>query len=600
MLNIIKRSPVIIKALLLNLFFLLLVIIFCDMKYEVSDDYVMQTILEGAYGTTFDPHLLFSNIILGYILVFFYQLLPSVSWYFLMHIFACFLSLTAVTWIILKKNNNLLGLLISVIWISFFSNDLYLLVQFTKTAAACCIAGGLLFLFAYWSTAESIRRKAVLSVLGALLFILGTLIRSSVAPLAVMFLFMVFLKEVVTFACAIKPKEKLTALFFKTAACFVVCLVLFVLALVLPKINRSVWDNNSKYESYYSLNDLRASITDISGADQDSYMAALLEKGYTMEDYYTIQSWNFIDRSYFTEDKINEISSIKKEISNSNNRSLSGIIHLIKEQKYYKYISVWGILALLAVIVLTQRKKMLWALLPLAAMIIQLLYYIYIGRLIYRVEFSTFLCTAAVLAAMLDTTVIKHVKSAAAAIILLLLLKIPMYIPDTSYLTMTDDEYAAYIDEVFYESWINHISKYRCCVNKRQPNKDLIHLMEEDDEHFYLCDFATTIQALYYNYKPWETTPTGYFTNTYTYLGGVTTYFPGCSDILAANGIDPVNPCSSFTNDNVRIVDNCYYYTKLGYYNEKYDPDAELNWIDKINGMNIWEIRTAKTASQNP
>lgn len=77
-------------ALLINLSFLTMVFIFLDMKYETSDDFVVDSILSGAYGLDYDPHLLFSNIILGYGLKILYVALPTVSWYFVMHIVLCF------------------------------------------------------------------------------------------------------------------------------------------------------------------------------------------------------------------------------------------------------------------------------------------------------------------------------------------------------------------------------------------------------------------------------------------------------------------------------------------------------------------------------
>ena len=60
------------RALLINIFALGLVLLCCDLKYEVSDDFVMSTIVSGAYGAGRNPHLIFSNIFLGYILLPFY------------------------------------------------------------------------------------------------------------------------------------------------------------------------------------------------------------------------------------------------------------------------------------------------------------------------------------------------------------------------------------------------------------------------------------------------------------------------------------------------------------------------------------------------
>ena len=65
-------------AVMINVFFLLLVLLFCDMKYEVSDDFIMSTIMSGVYGECPNPHMIFVNIVLGYFLmpIFFLSIFP--------------------------------------------------------------------------------------------------------------------------------------------------------------------------------------------------------------------------------------------------------------------------------------------------------------------------------------------------------------------------------------------------------------------------------------------------------------------------------------------------------------------------------------------
>ena len=154
-------------AFAINAIFLLLVIMFCDMKYEVSDDFIVDSILSGAYGNGYDEHLLFSNILYGYFLKLLYQLIPVVSWYFVAQIAICFCSLWAVSYIILQKNNSYIGILVIIIFVSFFSDDLYILVQFTKTAVVAICAGGALMLYGIWRCNSSWRWIGPVRVYGA-------------------------------------------------------------------------------------------------------------------------------------------------------------------------------------------------------------------------------------------------------------------------------------------------------------------------------------------------------------------------------------------------------------------------------------------------
>ena len=56
------QSSNLLTALLINVFFLCLVLLFCDIKYEVSDDFVMAAILSGAYGNGPNPQMVFVNV----------------------------------------------------------------------------------------------------------------------------------------------------------------------------------------------------------------------------------------------------------------------------------------------------------------------------------------------------------------------------------------------------------------------------------------------------------------------------------------------------------------------------------------------------------
>ena len=162
-------------SFIINAVFLLMVILFCDMKYEVSDDFIVDSILSGAYGNGYDEHLLFSNIIYGLFLKQLYKIFPVVSWYFVFQIAICFFSLWAVTYIVLSRNDLPIGIFLSIIFVSFFSDDVYILVQFTKTAAIATCAGGALILSEYW---KKNKRNKLVIFLGIFLTLVGSYIFS--------------------------------------------------------------------------------------------------------------------------------------------------------------------------------------------------------------------------------------------------------------------------------------------------------------------------------------------------------------------------------------------------------------------------------------
>lgn len=107
-----------IVSLLINLTFLFLALLFCDMKYEVSDDFIMDAILSGALGHNYNEHLLFSNILYGYLLKFLYSITKN-KLVLRFQVVICFVSLTSLCYIVLKRNNSLIGLIFCLIFVSF-------------------------------------------------------------------------------------------------------------------------------------------------------------------------------------------------------------------------------------------------------------------------------------------------------------------------------------------------------------------------------------------------------------------------------------------------------------------------------------------------
>ena len=87
----------------INLVFLLSILLFCDIKYETSDDFIMASIMSGAIGGEPNPHMIFINIIWGYILLPFYYLNSHISWYLIAQILLCFASCTIFSYMLLEK-----------------------------------------------------------------------------------------------------------------------------------------------------------------------------------------------------------------------------------------------------------------------------------------------------------------------------------------------------------------------------------------------------------------------------------------------------------------------------------------------------------------
>ena len=129
------RSDILL-AVAINSIFLISILLFCDIKYEVSDDFVMSAIMSGAYGDKPNPHLIFINILWGYLLQPFYYILPQISWYLIFQLALCFFSLTMISYMMLQKLDRVMAIMVIVLLVTAFGSDAYILVQYWQLWAA--------------------------------------------------------------------------------------------------------------------------------------------------------------------------------------------------------------------------------------------------------------------------------------------------------------------------------------------------------------------------------------------------------------------------------------------------------------------------------
>lgn len=109
----------------INLILLFLFAFSGCMKYEVSDDFVMEMTVSGAYTGSASPFIMFMHPIVGFVLSILYAFTAAISWYFIFQITVIFTSLCIITYTFLKYKKDNLSILLFMIFLLFFTNDLY-------------------------------------------------------------------------------------------------------------------------------------------------------------------------------------------------------------------------------------------------------------------------------------------------------------------------------------------------------------------------------------------------------------------------------------------------------------------------------------------
>ena len=570
-----------ITAALLCLAFFLLAMLLCDPRYEYNDDYGIDCVLSGTLTGKYDPHMPFSNILLGYILVGAYTLIPNVSFYFVLLEFLGLISVTVIVWIILKHCRPAIGILASVIFLVCFSDDLFILLQFTKTASATIAAGG--FLFLEGIADKKLTHRKAMAVAGAMVFLTGAMLRHDCLYCVLPFLFVRFIVHVYK-----KPvKFLITRL--------LLCLMLIASSFALLGINEVIWNIEPEYKTFHELDKLRSPITDVPTPEYEVIQPELEELGLSEVDYYMAVTWGFTDMSVYPPETLSELAQILKDYNASQTNSFNHALSVFGNRNYWSYPGMLGIILIAVVLAFSDRKSLFPICGSFLACFGLLFYFAYINRMMYRVEFGVLFSAFAVLAVSLGNfpreiavRKIFYYGSVIAVTCVMLIYHLSVYIPDTCYKTLDDKAYKERLDSVFGAAGY-YLACYNTVVSERRPHEELLTMIENDDSHFYLLDVHAILDSNL-DYNPWlrpDNSKAGQLSHS---IGGwLMMQYPAETYAYELNGIDPVDPYKSLVNDNIFVIDNEYYGLKLAYLREHYYPDAQIALVGEASGCKIWK-----------
>lgn len=579
-------------ALLINIIFLLLVIIFCDIKYEVSDDFIMASILSGAFGNTQNPQMIFVNVIWGYFLLPFYNIMPGISWYFIAQISLIFFSSVAVTYLLLEITEKPKAILLSILLILFFANDAYILLQFTKTAMFAVMAGAMLFIWGLFK-----ERGISVIVFGFILCLLGGLLRFTVIYMAGGFILFILIFEFIELFRKEKNKKYLGKKLLK-----IICsgIILIGTVFALNEFNDYTYSKDDSYKFFYEYSSARSSIVDSADLGYWTYEQELKKIGISENDYKMIRTWNFADNKVFSLEKLKQVGEVIASYNKNYQIGLGEIIETFQNRGIAGY-PIFVICLVVFIIGIFLNYDKWWTMIGAGGIGgLCLLYFMSRGRNVYRTEFSVFLgvfmcglyfwqknvtfCNIGYIGR--DKNVV--IKKICAIITIVFCLYMGyIYLPDNSYKYVTSDDRRAYVDEVFFDSWDYDVRKYRKVVNRKKPANELLTEIKNNKDNFYYLDFATTIQTLYYEWEPWKAMDIGYFDNM-AYLSGITSNFPDVVNNLEERNVE--EGVKSLVDKNVYLVDDQHVETKLDYLKEHYYPNARAELYKEIGGYQIWKF----------
>lgn len=540
-------------------FFIQLIILSCyiisgTMKYEVSDDFMMQLMVSGAYGTAASD-MMFTSPLLAMGLSWFYQIIPVVNWYFYFQVLLILISLSIIGFVFMKEKYHPLIQSFVFAFLLFIAKDFYQLMQFTKTATIVLCAASILAIYAMKQKKRFLIPAIVLLAIGVMLrrkciYMAGT-------PLAVYVLFDL-IEHRTDLWNALKP-------YLLLGICAGICYV--------GVISSSSFIENSQSDlvAYDKFNTARVAINDVKAIPYEEIKAELDQIGVSENDYQMMLSWNFGDEDFFTTETMSKVADIMDE---HQNHSIKDALYSMVYRKYWTYVIFWMILISVIVCAIF-FESISQAIVMGIAGISLLLLNAYVSRNVYRVEVSTFIACAlfylySIKKERKNISAIWSMFPAGCMMIVSVLGMMPIH-AQSNYDTMN-------------ASWDNNLSKYQ--VSFKETPLAIIQEMEAHPDNTYILGFQSCIQSFYLHYDPIVDYGASLLDNA-IYLGGVDFNHPLRNKWMNQHQLN--NTLQSLLQEDVYLVEHKTQQQILTYLQEHVDENITMELVKEIDGYQIWK-----------
>lgn len=527
---------------IINLFFLALCLIFGDLKFGAIDDYFMAARLTGAFGTEYNPHLIFVNAIYGYALLPLYHLFPKIGWYYIGEMAAVFISFFTIGYVLLRKMGANWGTLLASLFTALFASDFYLVVQFTQCASILSAAGMLLFAYEICELnkkeTHSTFKKTFPFAIALFLMLWGSIMRWQAFLMGMPFfclglLFM--LKE------CWKAK-------WHTIACLA---ILFVGAYSMHVFDRRIYEA-PEYKEFNEFQAPRVALGDKSNYSQNAVYEDVEELGLSGKDYAMLKQWLWYDTEIFSSPNLKPYTNSIQTYEDSTppqaipSSLLNALIHSIQSPLFW----MWIILS--SLLFFSNQKKYPFTFITLVLILCYMTYLQAIGRLAYRVE-SGFWLYASVLAIPFISKFPFHISKKLTGLFIILLGISNIYSYSTSGKEIRSP---------------NQGTKRTLAIEDSTDYSKVFAYIGSQQNTMFLLNMNAFMRFSHHKSPPYLAEPISGYRNTIS-IGYWTPYLPEVKKTLNDFGI--TNPIKDIVNNNVIVVNapgltsylQRHYYSKI-------------------------------------
>lgn len=565
----------IVKAFILNTLVLILLFLFFK-PVEKSDDYYLGEIAYGAFSGKYDVHLVYNNIILGYLIKGLMILFPNVAWYTVLQVIFIFCAFSILTYYLLKMKTERNIRLLIYFFLGWFGYECYIKITFTKTAAVL-VATGVFMLF----KAIENRNKIWIYIVGFAEIFVGILYRRAIVSSVLGIMIGICLIDL------IKQRKKHRVLCKRVIIYLTSILIILGVSKLAANLNGYLYSLEEGWNQYYHLNYLKGAIVDYTSNNYDTNAEEYSAIGVSENDLAMIYNNDLYDFDYLSEDLVNKIISIAQTEKQSG--EIKEIFKFQNIQDFFKTVPIayirlasFGcfILVSLYFFMYGPKYKIRYWLYVIAVILAENYYLFLLGRVLQPyIDFGIIYAASLFLLFFMDQDTKYEVqlrrKNSVTVTVLLVL----------GFFILNG------LNEITAPYFYNYGSENACNPKK---SKEIMDVITEDKSHLYITPSRESVFTRW-GFDTFEVIPKGYFSNVFS-MGNY--ILP--SQKKALDNFCVENPLKEISN-----ADNMYFLvsddletdavnTFSTYVTEHYDKNAEMVKVKKIGTANIYRCLSGK------
>lgn len=326
--------------------------------FEENDDSQIAMIVEGVFGAK-EWHVIYPNFILGKLYVLLQSVAPMVRWHVILQYVFIFVAYVFATYVISKHKRGTILAVVAVL-ASFY--EMYVSIQYTKTAAFVCASAFILF-FEYvrnsatlndasntlinYSGKKTTKENKLFIIIGFVLVVYGAMLRpesvfiAAVPAVAVGIIELLRTKKLVKYVLVFIPA--------------------FILVFVLEFVNSYVYKSDEDWTKFMNYNQARMQLNDYRYdiLDFSKYGEELESLNVSENDALAILTYQYGDDDVFSYERFLEIRDPfpAREFGYTTFANL--FENLVGEvgKSYCLFAGLVGLIAILIASIVTDRSK---------------------------------------------------------------------------------------------------------------------------------------------------------------------------------------------------------------------------------------------------